>query len=86
MHTIKVSYIEIEVERKAIKNMHLSVYPPDARVHISMPDYLTDEDAKSFVLQKLEWLRTQVAEESLGKLNGNMFPGKAIIFSVNAIS
>ncbi len=62
MHTIKVSNIEIEVERKPIKNMHLAVYPPDARVHISMPDYLTDEDAKSFVLQKLEWLRTQIEE------------------------
>ena len=62
MHKIKVYDIEIEVERKPIKNMHLSVYPPDARVHISMPDYLTDEDAKSFVLQKLEWLRTQIDE------------------------
>ena len=62
MHKIKVSDIEIEVERKPIKNMHLAVYPPDARVHISMPDYLTDEDARSFVLQKLEWLRTQIDE------------------------
>ena len=62
MHTIEVSDIEIEIERKAIKNMHLAVYPPDARVHISMPDYLTDEDAKSFALQKLEWLRTQIDE------------------------
>ena len=42
--------------------MHLAVYPPDARVHISMPDYLTDDDARSFVLQKWEWLRTQIAE------------------------
>lgn len=62
MHKIKVSDIEIEVERKPIKNMHLAVYPPNARVHISMPDYLTDEDATSFVLQKLEWLRTQIEE------------------------
>lgn len=62
MDKIKVSDIEIEVERKPIKNMHLAVYPPNARVHISMPDYLTDEDAKSFVLQKLEWLRTQIEE------------------------
>lgn len=62
MHTIKVSDIEIEVERKHIKNMHLAVYPPYARVHISMPDYLTDDDARSFVLKKLEWLRTQIEE------------------------
>ena len=27
--------IEIEVERKPIKNLHLAVYPPDGRVHVS---------------------------------------------------
>ena len=62
MHIIKVADIEIEVERKSIKNLHLAVYPPDARVHISMPDYLADDDARNFVLQKLEWLRTQIEE------------------------
>ena len=53
MHIINVADIEIEVERKSIKNLHLAVYPPDARVHISMPDYLADDDARNFVLQKL---------------------------------
>ena len=38
MHIINVADIEIEVERKSIKNLHLAVYPPDARVHISMPN------------------------------------------------
>ena len=27
-----------------------------------MPDYLADDDARNFVLQKLEWLRTQIEE------------------------
>ena len=27
-----------------------------------MPDYLTDDDARNFVLQKLEWIRTQIEE------------------------
>lgn len=62
MYTIEVADIEIEIERKAIKNLHLAVYPPDARVHISMPDYLTDDDARNFVLQKLDWLRIQIEE------------------------
>ena len=34
-----VSNINIEVEYKKIKNIHLAVYPPDARVHVSAPDY-----------------------------------------------
>ena len=32
MHIIKVADIEIEVERKSIKNLHLAVYPPDAKI------------------------------------------------------
>ena len=49
---LTISEIEIEVERKKIKNMHLAVYPPNARVHLSMPDYLTDDDDKSFIFLK----------------------------------
>lgn len=62
MDTLKISDLEVEVERKKIKNMHLAVYPPDARVHLSMPDYLSDEDASSFIIQKLEWIRRQREE------------------------
>lgn len=62
METLKVSDLEIEVERKNIKNMHLAVYPPDARVHISIPEYLSDEDARSFIIQKLDWIRKQREE------------------------
>lgn len=62
MESLKISELEVEVERKNIKNMHLAVYPPDARVHLSMPDYLSDEDARSFIIQKLEWIRRQREE------------------------
>lgn len=62
MELLKVSELEIEVECKNIKNMHLAVYPPDARVHLSMPEYLSEEDARSFILQKLEWIRKQQQE------------------------
>lgn len=48
--------IEIEVERKPIRNMYLSVYPPDARVHLSMPFFLSDEDVRSFLLKKWAWI------------------------------
>lgn len=62
METLNISDLEVEVERKYIKNMHLAVYPPDARVHLSMPEYLSDEDARSFIIQKLEWIRRQREE------------------------
>ena len=31
-----VNGIDIEVEKKPIKDLHLAVYPPDVRVHVSV--------------------------------------------------
>ena len=59
---MNIDGLEIEVERKPIKNMHLSVYPPDGRVHLSVPDYLTEGDARSYVISKWEWIRKQQEE------------------------
>lgn len=56
-----VSGIEIAVERKAIKHTHLSVFPPDARVHVSAPLDLPEADLRSFLVSKVPWIRRQVA-------------------------
>ena len=40
------SSLRVEVERKKIKHTHLSVFPPDARVHVSAPVDLSDADLK----------------------------------------
>ena len=57
--------IDIQVEYKPIKNTHLAVYPPDGRVHVSAPDYLTEDDVRSYVVSKWDWVirqRTVIAE------------------------
>ena len=57
--------IDIQVEYKPIKNTHLAVYPPDGRVHVSAPDYLTEDDVRSYVVSKWDWIirqRTVIAE------------------------
>ena len=56
-----VSGIEVAVERKAIKHTHLSVFPPDARVHVSAPLDLSEADLRSFLVSKTPWLRKQIA-------------------------
>lgn len=53
---IRIEDIEIEVERKLIRSMRLSVYPPDARVHLSMPFFLREEDARLFLHKKWAWI------------------------------
>lgn len=59
---MNIDGLEIELESKHIKNMHLSVYPPYGRVHLSVPDYLSEADARSYVISKWEWIRKQQDE------------------------
>ncbi len=55
--TIEVSGIRVEVVRKPIKNLHLSVYPPEGRVRVSAPLRLDDEAVRLAVTSRLGWLR-----------------------------
>jgi predicted metal-dependent hydrolase len=50
MEKVTVSDIDIEVERKNIKHIHLAVYPPDARVHISAPEFMTLESLQLYAI------------------------------------
>lgn len=59
---MQIEDINIDIERKPIKHIHLAVYPPEARVHVSAPEYLDMTDIESFVLQKLSWIHRQREE------------------------
>jgi len=59
---MRIDDIDIEVEFKHIKNTHLAVYPPDGRVHVSAPDYLTEDDVRSYVVSKWDWILKQRRE------------------------
>ena len=56
---ILVANIPVEVVKKKIKNMHLSVLPPDGKVRVSAPETLSDESIIMFVRTKLGWIRKQ---------------------------
>jgi predicted metal-dependent hydrolase len=53
--------IVVTVVRKKIKNLHLSVYPPDGRVRIAGPDALSDAAIHAAVASRLPWIRRQQA-------------------------
>ena len=59
---MKIAEFEIEVERKAIKNIHLAVYPPDGRVHVSIPEAMKDDDLRMFLYSELPWIRQKHEE------------------------
>ena len=48
MAIFKVSNISAEVEWKEIKNVHLTIYPPDARIHVSAPIRMTEDAVRLF--------------------------------------
>ncbi len=54
---IVVSGLAVEVVRKEIKNLHLSVYPPHGRVRIAVPRRLDDDAVRLAVIGRLGWIR-----------------------------
>ncbi|MGZ8215867.1 M48 family metallopeptidase [Methylomagnum sp.] len=51
--------ITADVVFKDIKNVHLSVYPPDGQVRISAPARMNLDTIRVFALSKLAWIRQQ---------------------------
>ena len=61
-NTINVGDISINVIHKDIKNVHLSVHPPQGRVTISAPLRMDPENIRLFCISKLGWIRKQKAK------------------------
>jgi predicted metal-dependent hydrolase len=58
-HTIDIGDIAVNVVRKNIKNVHLSVYPPIGNVRISAPLRMNLDTIRVFAISKLDWIRHQ---------------------------
>jgi len=56
---IELGDVTVEVVRKDIKNVHLSVYPPAGRVRISAPERMSLDTLRVFAISKLDWIRQQ---------------------------
>jgi predicted metal-dependent hydrolase len=57
--TIDIGDIAVNVVRKNIKNVHLSVYPPMGNVRISAPLRMNLDTIRVFAISKLDWIRHQ---------------------------
>jgi predicted metal-dependent hydrolase len=60
--TIQLGEITITVTRKDIKNVHLSVHPPNGRVTLAAPTGTRPEVARAYAVSKLGWIRDQQAK------------------------
>ncbi len=56
---LELGDISVDVQFKAIKNVHLSVYPPTGRVRISAPERMSLNTVRVFAISKLGWIKAQ---------------------------
>jgi len=92
MEVIVVNKIHVEVEWKDIKNIHLTVYPPDARVHISAPLAMSADSVRLYIITKLEWInkriemvRNQARQSEREYVSGENHYYKGIRYRLNVI-
>ena len=53
--------IEVELVRKSVKNINLTVLPPDGRVRVSAPHFVPEVKIVEFVSSKSDWIREKSA-------------------------
>ena len=56
---IDLGGIAVDVVRKDIKNVHLSVFPPTGRVRIAAPARMDLDTIRVFAVTKLGWIKSQ---------------------------
>lgn len=56
---MKLGEMVLDVVKKDIKNVHLSVYPPTGRVRISAPLRMSTDNIRLFAISKLGWIKQQ---------------------------
>ena len=60
--TIEFGDIVVDVVRKAVKHVHLSVHPPTGRVTLVAPTATRPEVARAYAISRLGWIRQQRAK------------------------
>jgi predicted metal-dependent hydrolase len=58
----KIGGIDVEINRRDIKNIHLSVLPPNGRVRLSVPSKTNEQAIRLAIVNKLAWIKKQQAD------------------------
>lgn len=62
MAEVTIGNITLDLQRKEIKNLHISVLPPEGKVRVSAPLKLSDTAIRMAVVKRLAWIRQQQAD------------------------
>ncbi|QQD24333.1 DUF45 domain-containing protein [Venatoribacter cucullus] len=59
MAELRFGELTLVLQRKAIKNLHINVLPPDGKVRVSAPLQMTDTAIRMAVISRIPWIRKQ---------------------------
>lgn len=62
MPKVEIGSITMQLNRKAIKNLHISVLPPDGRVRVSAPKFMTETAIRMAVISRIPWIKKQQSD------------------------
>ena len=59
MPMVQIGSLSLQLNRKPIKNLHISVLPPDGRIRVSAPEQMTDTAIRMAVVSRIPWIKKQ---------------------------
>ena len=59
---ITVAGVEATVIRKKVKNLRVTIVPPDGAVRVSAPRLMPEMLIRAFLLEKIDWIRTHAEQ------------------------
>ena len=62
MNYLQIGSLNIDLQRKAIKNLHITVLPPLGNVRVSAPLRMSDDAVRLAVISRLVWIKKQQAK------------------------
>jgi len=92
---IEVAGIQVEVVRKVIRHLHITVYPPDGRVRLAVPFWVGEEAIRLAVIERLAWIKghrekfaSQVRppEREMAERETHWFQGKKYSLAIREVA
>ena len=59
---MQIGNLQVQVVRKPIKNLHLSVLPPNGRLRVSAPLHTKDDAIRMLIATRIPWINKQKAK------------------------
>lgn len=56
---LTIGSLALTLHRKAIKNLHISVLPPDGHIRVSAPEKMTETAIRMAVIKRIPWIKKQ---------------------------